>query len=70
FRGLVDFGRIEEMLVRTAGRIDHMILDRVTPLSLPMFLERGRVAVTGAGQDRILEEEAARLMQAAGLQAL
>jgi ATP-dependent Lhr-like helicase len=70
FRGLVDFGRIEEMLVRTAGRIDHMILDRVTPLSLPMFLERGRIAVTGAGQDRILEEEAARLMQAAGLQAL
>jgi ATP-dependent Lhr-like helicase len=69
-RGLVDFGRIEEMLTRTAGRIDHMILDRVSPLSLPMFLERGRVAVAGTGQDRILEEEAARLMQAAGVQAL
>jgi ATP-dependent helicase Lhr and Lhr-like helicase len=69
-RGLVDFGRIEEMLTRTAGRIDHLILDRVTPLSLPMFLERGRVAVAGAAQDRILEEEAARLMEQAGVAAL
>ena len=69
-RGLVDFGRIEEMLARTAGRIDHVILDRVTPLSLPMFLERGRIAVAGAAQDRILEEEAARLMQQAGVETL
>ncbi len=67
-RGLVDFGRIEEMLSRTSGRIDHVVLDRATPLSLPMLLERGRIAVAGAGQDRILEEEAARLMQAAGIQ--
>ncbi len=69
-RGLVDFGRIEEMLARTAGRIDHVALDRVTPLSLPMFLERGRIAVAGAGQDRIIEEEAARLMQEAGVDVL
>ena len=69
-RGLVDFGRIEEMLARTAGRIDHVILDRVTPLSLPMFLERGRIAVAGAAQDRILEEEAARLMDQAGVSSL
>ena len=69
-RGLVDFGRIEEMLARTAGRIDHLILDRVTPLSLPMFLERGRVAVAGAGQERMLEQEAVRLMQEAGVATL
>ena len=69
-RGLVDFGRIEEMLSRTAGRIDHLILDRVTPLSLPMFLEQGRIAVAGAGQERLLEEEAARLMAEAGVAAL
>jgi ATP-dependent Lhr-like helicase len=69
-RGLVDFGRIEEMLSRTKGRIDHLKLDRVTPLSLPMFLERGRVAVAGAAQDRILEEEAARLMEASGVATL
>ncbi|WP_373635127.1 ligase-associated DNA damage response DEXH box helicase [Yoonia sp. SS1-5] len=69
-RGLVDFGRIEEMLARTAGQIDHLILDRVTPLSLPMFLERGRIAVAGAGQDRIMEDEATRLMADAGVASL
>ena len=66
-RGLVDYGRIEEMLARTAGRIDHMALGRVTPLSFPMFLEMGRVPVAGAGQDRVMEEEAQRLMQIAGV---
>ncbi len=66
-RGLVDFGRIEEMLDRTKGRVDHVILNRVTPLSLPMFLEQGRIAVAGAAQDRMLEETAQQLMQEAGM---
>ena len=66
-RGLVDFGRIEEMLRRTDGQIDHVTPKRVTPLSLPMFLERGRVAVAGAAQERLVEEEAARLMEVAGV---
>ena len=66
-RGLVDFGRIEEMLKRTAGRIDHITLDRVTPLAFPLLLERGRIALAGAGQDSMMEEEAARLMQKAGI---
>ncbi|MEO0931334.1 MAG: DNA ligase-associated DEXH box helicase, partial [Pseudomonadota bacterium] len=66
-RGLVDFGRIEEMLTRTAGKVDHLKLDRVTPLSLPMFLEQGRIAVAGAAQDRMLEEEAARLIAEVGI---
>ncbi len=66
-RGLVDFGRIEEMLDRTKGSVDHVILNRVTPLSLPMFLEQGRIAVAGAAQDRMLEETAQQLMQEAGM---
>jgi ATP-dependent Lhr-like helicase len=66
-RGLVDFGRIEEMLARTRGRIDHVILDRVTPLAAPLFLEPGRVPIAGEGRERMLAEEAARLMEAAGL---
>jgi len=69
-RGLVDFGRIEEMLARSAGRVDHMILDRVTPLAAPLFLEVGRVALAGAAQDRLLEEAALQLMTAAGVSAL
>ncbi len=66
-RGLVDFGRIEEMLQRTAGRVDHMTLDRVTPLAAPLFLEVGKIAVAGAAQDRLLEEAALHLMDAAGV---
>ncbi len=66
-RGLVDFGRIEEMLQRTAGRVDHITLDRVTPLAAPLFLEVGKIAVAGAAQDRLLEEAALHLMDAAGV---
>ncbi|QQA41653.1 ligase-associated DNA damage response DEXH box helicase [Pelagovum pacificum] len=66
-RGLVDFGRIEEMLTRTAGRIDHVRLDRITPLAAPMFLEVGKVPVSASGAERLMEEEAARLMETAGL---
>jgi ATP-dependent Lhr-like helicase len=67
-RGLVDFGRIEEMLARIEGRIDHVVLDRVTPLAAPLFLEPGRVPVEGEGRERMVAEEAERLMAAAGLE--
>jgi ATP-dependent Lhr-like helicase len=66
-RGLVDFGRVEEMLARTGARVDHVVLDRVTPLAEPLFLEHGRVPVDGQGAERLLEEEARRLMHEAGL---
>ncbi len=66
-RGLVDFGRIEEMLERTKGRVDHRILDRITPLAAPLFLEPGRVPVAGEGRERLIEAEAERLMESAGL---
>ncbi len=69
-KGLVDFGRIEEMLARTAERIDHQVLTRVTPLAAPLFLEPGRVPVFGEGRERLLEEEAERLMSASGLDTL
>ncbi|MEO1307333.1 MAG: DNA ligase-associated DEXH box helicase, partial [Pseudomonadota bacterium] len=68
-RGLIDFGRIEEMIARIEGRIDHRILDRVTPLAAPLFLEPGRIAVHGSGTERLIAEEAERLMDAAGLSA-
>ena len=66
-RGLIDFGRIEEMLDRIEGRIDLMRLPRVTPFAAPLFLEAGRTPVEGAAQERLLEEETQRLMEAAGL---
>ena len=66
-KGLVDFGRIEEMLERTAGQTDHLILDRVSPLAAPLFLEIGKVPVEGAATERLLKEEADKLMKTAGL---
>ncbi|RYH01146.1 ligase-associated DNA damage response DEXH box helicase [Salipiger sp. IMCC34102] len=66
-RGLVDFGRIEELLTRTAGRVDHVTLTRPTPLAAPLLLEAGRIPVAGAGRERLMEETAARLMQDAGI---
>jgi len=69
-RGLVDFGRIEEMMARTAGRIDHVVLDRVSPLAAPMLLERGKITVAGSAQERLLEDAAAALMESAGLSQL
>ena len=66
-RGLVDFGRIEEMAERVGDRIDHLVLDRITPLSAPLFLEPGRVPIKGLAEERLLEEEADRLLETAGL---
>jgi len=66
-RGLVDFSRIEQMIARIGDRVDLVRLPRVTPLAAPLFLEAGRTPVAGAGDERILAEEAARLMQEAGL---
>ncbi len=66
-RGLVDFGRIEDMFSRIQGRIDTIRLNRITPLAAPMFLEMGRIPVEGAGRERLMAEAADRLMAAAGL---
>ena len=66
-RGLVDFGRIEEMLERTKGRIDHVVLDRITPLAAPLLLEMGVVPVAGEARERLLAEAAGRMLDLAGL---
>ena len=64
-RGLVDFGRIEDMAARVGDRIDHVVLDRITPLAAPLFLEPGRVPIKGLAEERLLAEEAERLMTVA-----
>jgi ATP-dependent Lhr-like helicase len=66
-RGMVDFGRIEAMLARVAGRIDLVRTGRVTPLAAPLFLEPGKVPVHGEGRERMAAAAAARLMSEAGL---
>ena len=54
-RGLVDFGRIEEMLARSrrphrrGSRAPH-----VTPLAAPLLLEMGRVPIRGRAEARLV----------------
>ncbi|MDZ4311310.1 MAG: ligase-associated DNA damage response DEXH box helicase [Cypionkella sp.] len=66
-RGLVDFGRLEAMLERIGDRIDHLRLERPSPLAAPLFLEMGKVPVDGKGRERLAEDAAAQLMRDAGL---
>jgi ATP-dependent Lhr-like helicase len=66
-RGLVDFGRLREMLDRIGDRIDLIRLNRLPPLAAPLLLEVGRVPVAGAARERMVAQEADRLMRDAGL---
>ncbi len=66
-RGLVDFGRIEEMLARSHGRVEHVRAPHVTPLAAPLFLETGRVPVRGRAEARLVAEAARGLLAEAGL---
>ena len=66
-RGLVDFGRIEEMLARSRGRIETVRAPHVTPLAAPLFLEMGRVPIAGRAEARLVAEAAEKLLAEAGL---
>ena len=66
-RGLVDFARLEDLLTRIGDRIDHVRLDRPSPLAAPLFLEPGKVPVHGLGREKLAEAAAAQLMRDAGL---
>jgi ATP-dependent Lhr-like helicase len=61
-RGLVDFGRIEQMLARAEGRIDHAAARRLTPLAAPMLLEMGKVPIRGGSAEEALLADEASLM--------
>ncbi len=66
-RGLVDFGRLEAMLQRIGDRLDHVRLERPSPLAAPLFFEMGKVPVDGKGRERLATDAAAQLMRDAGL---
>ncbi len=66
-QGLIDFARLDEMLARINGKFDHVIAPHVTPLAAPLLMEIGKVSIRGAAEERLLAEEATRLMAKAGL---
>ncbi len=63
--GLLDIRRLSDMLARIRGRIDHVPLDRVSPLAVPAMLEIGRESVSGEAADALLAETEAELVQEA-----
>jgi ATP-dependent Lhr-like helicase len=60
--GLLDIRRLSDALRRVAGRIDHVALERISPLAVPVMLEIGREPVAGAAQDAVLEEAGADII--------
>ncbi|MBR9652640.1 ligase-associated DNA damage response DEXH box helicase [Thalassovita aquimarina] len=66
-RGLIDFARLRDMIARSAGRIEHLHLDRITPLAAPLLLEIGKVPIMGEGREKLLTQETERLMADSGL---
>ncbi len=52
--GLLDIGRLGDLLRRVRGRILCRALERVSPLAVPVLLEIGRVSVEGDGLEAAL----------------
>jgi ATP-dependent helicase Lhr and Lhr-like helicase len=56
--GLLDLGRLSDMLSRIKGRIVHKRLAQVSPLAVPVMLEIGRERISGEGEEDLLREAA------------
>ena len=63
--GLLDIGRLGEMLFRVKGRIMHQRLERVSPLAVPVMLQIGKEPVFGEAQTDILADAAEALIREA-----
>ncbi|WP_011579377.1 MULTISPECIES: ligase-associated DNA damage response DEXH box helicase [Chelativorans] len=63
--GLLDIGRLGEMLSRIRGRIMHKDLERISPLAVPVMLEIGREQVPGSAHESLLGEAAESLIKEA-----
>ncbi|MFP6749099.1 MAG: ligase-associated DNA damage response DEXH box helicase [Alphaproteobacteria bacterium] len=63
--GLLDIARLGRMLKRVRGRIDYRLLDRVSPLAVPLMLDIGKEAVHGDSMEELLSEAAEDLIEEA-----
>jgi ATP-dependent Lhr-like helicase len=54
---MTDVGRVGDVLDRAAKEVDHVILDRISPLSVPALSMIGRESLpSGAADDDLLME--------------
>lgn len=63
--GFLDLARLQNLLLRVEGRIDHSRLDRVSPLAVPVMLEIGRETVARSANEELLIDAADALIAAA-----
>ena len=61
--GLLDVRRLGDMLGRIRGNIRHRVLDRISPLAVPIMLEVGRESIPGEAQEALLAEAADEMME-------
>ena len=54
--GLLDVGRVSDLLARIKHHIVHKDLDRISPLAVPIMLEVGRERVEGEARDELFAE--------------
>lgn len=64
-QGLLDIGRLGDMLKRIKGHIRLKRLDQISPLAVPIMLEIGRESVSGAADEELLAEAAEDLISEA-----
>ncbi len=60
--GLLDIGRLGQLLARIRGQIVHMDLPKVTPFAVPILLTIGRESVPGMAQEWVLETAESELI--------
>lgn len=63
--GLLDIGRLGDMLKRIRGKIVLQRLDRVSPLAVPVLLDIGKESVNGEATEALLSEAADNLIEEA-----
>lgn len=68
-RGLLDIARLGECLKRIAKNLDHIALDRISPLAVPVMLEIGKEPVMGEAREAMMADAADALIREAGLDA-
>src|SRR5690606_22230017 len=64
-RGLLDIGRLGDMLRRIRSHIVHKPLERVSPLAVPILLDIGREPIFGEGRESAMADAADELMKEA-----
>ncbi|MEM9705421.1 MAG: ligase-associated DNA damage response DEXH box helicase, partial [Pseudomonadota bacterium] len=63
--GFLDIKRLSDLLARVRGRVNHVALDRVTPLAVPVMLEINREAIIGEAQEAMLREASEAIIKEA-----